>query len=111
MADEFKIHQNKKPDRTYISRGIETKDLITEDVRKIRIVSKVVDSPEAHAFATMKKELIIRVTEKERQELVAKFYEDSRGVYVLTFQKFTKQTGIPHSVSFSFVGDEIKKIL
>ena len=111
MTDQFEIHSNKRTDRTYISPAIETKNLITGDIRKIRIVSKVIDSPEEHSFAKIKDELVIRVTPQQREELIAKFYEDDRGVFVLTFQKFTKKTGNPQSVYFSFIGDEINKIV
>lgn len=111
MTDQFDIHSNKRTDRTYISPAIETKNLITGDIRKIRIVSKVIDSPEEHSFAKIKDELVIRVTPQQREELIAKFYEDDRGVFVLTFQKFTNKTGNPQSVYFSFIGDEIKRIV
>lgn len=109
--DELSIHGNKRPDRTYISPAIDEKDLITQHVRKIRIVSKVIDSSEEHIFAKVKKELVLRVTSKKRQELVAKFYEDTRGVFTLTFQKFSAKDGTPHKVSFSFIGDEIRKVI
>ena len=111
MVDEFEIHINKRTDRTYISPTIETKNPITEEIRNIRIVSKVIDSPEEHTFVKIKDELIIRITPQQRQELIAKFYEDDRGISVLTFQKFTTKTGNPHSYSFSFIGDEIRKIV
>jgi hypothetical protein len=111
MSDEFDIHMNKRTDRTYISPAIETKNLLTEEIKKIRIVSKVIDSPEEHSFAKIKNEIVIRVTPQQREELIAKFYEDNRGIFVLTFQKFSKKTGNPHSVYFSFIGDEIKKII
>ena len=111
MTDEFEIHSNKRTDRTYISPAIETKNLLTNEIKKIRIVSKVIDSPVEHSFAKVKDELIIRVTPQQREELIAKFYEDNRGIFVLTFQKFTKKTGNPHQVYFSFIGEEIKKIV
>lgn len=111
MLDEKEIHLNKKTDRTYISPSIETKAMFSDEVRRIRIVSKVIDSPEEHSFAKIKNELVIRVTPQQREELIAKFYEDNRGIFTLTFQKFSKKTGNPHSVYFSFIGDEIKRII
>ena len=109
--EEFDYHSNKRTDKTYISPAIKTGDEskgIPE--RDIRIVSKIIDSKESHLFAKIKNELVIRVTDGERQELKANIYEDTRGVYVLTFQKFTKQSGNPHKYSFSFVGEEILKL-
>ena len=111
MTDQFEIFNNKRPDRTYISPAIDTKNPMTGEIRKIRIVSKVIDSPEEFTFAKIKDELVIRVTSKQREELVAKFFEDNRGVFVLTFQKFSFKTGNPYKASFSFIGDEIKKIV
>lgn len=109
--EEFDYHSNKRTDKTYISPAIKTGDEskgIPE--REIRIVSKIIDSTESYLFAKIKNELVIRVTDGERQELKANIFEDTRGIYVLTFQKFTKQSGSPHKYSFSFVGEEILKL-
>ncbi len=111
MTDNFEIFNNKRPYRTYISPSFETKNPLNEEIRKIRIVSKVIDSPEEYTFAKIKDELVIRVTSKQREELVAKFFEDNRGIFVLTFQKFSLKTGNPYQASFSFVGNEIRKIV
>jgi len=108
MADEYEIHKNKRPDKTYISRSLAFK---RQDDRRIRIASKVIDSSETHAFAIEHGEHVIRVTDGGRQEIVAKFYEDNRGVYVLTLQRFTTETGVPHQTHFSFVGEEIPRLL
>jgi hypothetical protein len=105
MADEYEIHQNKRPDKTYISRSLAFKG---QEDRRIRIASKVIDSPETHTFAIEHGEHVIRVTDGGRQEIVAKFYEDNRGVYVLTLQRFTTDTGVPHQTHFSFVGERYR---
>jgi hypothetical protein len=106
--DDYPYHQNKLPNKTYISRGLSTKD---EPGRRLRIASKVLDSPELHRFALEKGEQIIRVTHGGRQEIIAKFYEDDRKVFVLTIQRFTKETGLPHKQYFTFIGEEIPKLL
>jgi len=49
----------------------------------------------------------LRITPGERQEIKAKFYEDTRGVFTLQIQKYTVETGIPHNTYFTFVGSEI----
>ena len=41
MADEYEIHENKRPDKTYISRSLAFKG---QEDRRIRIASKVIDS-------------------------------------------------------------------
>jgi hypothetical protein len=108
MTDEYDMYKNKKPDKTYISKSLSFAD---QPGRRMRIASKVFDSPETHSFAIEHGEHVIRVTDGGRQEIVAKFYEDNRGVFVLTLQRFTTDTGIPHKTYFSFVGDEIPRIL
>ncbi len=108
MADEFEYHQNKKPDKTYISRSL---SFASQSDRRFRIASKVVDSLETHSFALERGEHVIRVTHGGRQEIVAKFYEDNRGVSTLTIQRFSTDKGSPHKTHFSFVGDEIPKLL
>jgi len=108
MADDYEIHKNKRPDKTYISRSLSFK---SQKDRRIRIASKVIDSSETHTFAIEHGEHVIRVTDGGRQEIVAKFYEDNRGVYVLTLQRFTTETGVPHQTHFSFVGEEIPRLL
>src|SRR5687768_11869023 len=47
------------------------------------------------------------ITDGERQEIKAKFYEDTRGVFTLTIQKYTRSSGAPHHAYFTFTGSEI----
>jgi hypothetical protein len=108
MTDDYEYHQNKRPDKTYISKSLA---FSTQADRRFRIASKVIDSPECHSFALEKGEHVIRVTHGGRQEIVAKFYEDTRGVHTLTLQRFTTDTGAPHKTYFSFIGNEIRKLL
>lgn len=62
--------------------------------------------------ALEKGELVIRVGERNRQEIIAKFYEDDRGIYLLTFQKWNSDTGKPYDKThFSFRGDEVARIV
>src|SRR5439155_24403121 len=50
---------------------------------------------------------ILRITPGGRQEIVAKVYEDTRGILVLTIQRYRRDSGIPISEHFSFIGNEI----
>ncbi len=111
MTDEIEYHSNKKPEKTYISKSIKLAPFGEQAERRIRIASKVFDSPDAHCFAMHRGELVIRVTDGGRQEIIAKFYEDNRGVFVLTIQRFSQRTGKPHKTSFSFCGEEIPRLL
>src|SRR4051812_23770037 len=101
--DDYEYHRNKNPNKTYISRSLSFRD---QPGRNLRIARKVFDSPEQHSFALEKGEHVIRVSEGGRQEIIAKFYEDDRRVFVLTIQRFTTKNGAPHSQSFSFIGEE-----
>ena len=112
---ELEIFLNKRTDKIYMSRSIDTTQLkpsdadeLTKFSRPMRILSKVFEG-ENHHFVLEGKEVILRVTPKARQEIIAKFYEDNRGIHVLQIQRFS-EGGNPSKLSFSFVGDEIGKL-
>lgn len=113
-SSEYEIHINKRTDRIYLSKAIEQK-ILTRDVvdgigeisRPFRILSKVIDNRESHEFIKDGKELVLRITEGQRHEIVAKFYEDTRGIFTLQIQKFSTDTGNPHKTYFTFINDEI----
>lgn len=73
-----------------------------------RVISNVIDSEVQYTFAQIKDEIIIRKTDKGRQEIRATVLEESRGITVITFQRYTTSSGKPHETSFSFVGKEIE---
>lgn len=100
---DYDYFVNKRPDRTYISKSVNS----SFDPHAVRIISKVIDSQELSHFATIKDEVVVRVTGGERQEIKAIFYEDSRRIKSLTIQRFTKKDGKPHNISFTFQGEEI----
>ena len=52
----------------------------------------------------------LRVTPSQRQEVKAIFYEDPRQIQTMVIQKFTKDTGNPHKISFTFRGEAIDKL-
>lgn len=105
MDDEEKVHRNKLPSKTYISSRI-----YIDEHEALRIASKVIDSDGLH-YAMVKKEVLLRRTEKGRTEIKARFLESSRDLRVVTIQAFNGQTGAPHRTHFSFVGEEIPKLL
>ncbi|MDB5837677.1 MAG: hypothetical protein JWR14_7507 [Caballeronia sp.] len=105
MDDEEQIHRNKLPSKTYISPRI-----YVDAHEALRIASKVIDSDGLH-YATVKKEIVLRRTENGRTEIIAKFLESSRGLRVVTIQAFNGHTGSPHKTHFSFVDEEIPKLL
>ncbi len=117
MADRKTIHENKVPEKTYISPAFPQITTTTDDNGElikehsnIRIISKVIDSDEQYSFTKIKNEILIRKTDKGRQEIRATIFEDGRGINVLNFQRYTSPSGKPHETSFSFVGDEIETL-
>lgn len=106
MSDELTYHLNKVPGKTYMSRRI-----VVHDDKKLRHASKVLDLDEGFIYAKEKDEIVIRKTEGGRKEIIAKFFEDSRGVSVLTLQSFNPSKGTPQKTYFSFIGSEISQVI
>ncbi len=101
-------YDNPKPGKTYISPRLS--DFRNSD-KKVRIASKLIESPDSYAFAKVKGEVVLRHAENAKTHIVAKFIESDRGIFVLSIQGYTVATEKPHNASFSFVGEEIPKLL
>lgn len=103
-----KYFLGKIPGRTYMSKRI-VSEYPDGTKKNIRIVSKVMDGKEEWMEAQLKKEIVLRVTPGGRQEVVAKFYEDNRGIFVLTIQRYRRSAdgSKPIQEHFSFIGEEI----
>lgn len=115
-SEEYGIFLNKKTDKIYVSKSIDLTQItpnkkkeIIETIRKIRYISKVGVS-EQQEHVKLKDEIVLRSTSSARQEIIAKFYEDSRNIFSLQIQKFSTDTGNPHKIYFTFCGDEIWKL-
>jgi hypothetical protein len=112
--EDYEYFRNKRADRVYLSRALSQKafrraaDGAQEEfVRPFRIVSKVIDGVESHEFFRDGKQISLRITDGQRQEIKAKFYEDNRDVATLQIQRYTVEGGAPHKTYFTFVGPEI----
>lgn len=101
-------YQNPKAGKTYISPRL---DAFGDPEKKVRIASKLIESPDSYAFAKIKDEVVLRHKENAKSNIIAKFLEDNRGIFVLSIQGYTVATEKPHNASFSFVGEEIGKLL
>jgi len=112
MTDKFEIFSSRRRDRVYVSKAFpEYLSYDQAESRKLRIVSKVLDSPIQHEFASIKNEIVLRRTPGGRQEIKAVFWEDSREIKSLTVQKFTSDSGVPHQKrSFTLTQDEIERL-
>ncbi|CEO40955.1 Shedu immune nuclease family protein [Photobacterium kishitanii] len=100
-------YENPVEGRTYISPSLN--QFIGD--RKIRIASKVIESPDTYAFGMIKDEMVIRHKTDAKSYITAKFFEDTKGIFVLNIQGYSVATDKPHNASFSFVGDEIGKLV
>ena len=114
MTDDYEYFKNKRADRIYLSRSLSTKQYrkndvgeVEEFVRPFRIASKIIECGESHQFFKDGKQVSLRITSGQKQEIKAKFYEDTRGVFTLQIQKYTIESGAPHNVDFTFIGNEI----
>jgi hypothetical protein len=101
-------YQNPKPGKTYISPSLAA---FGDNSRRVRIATKAIESPTAYAFGTIKSEQVIRQKAGAKSNITAKFFEDDRGLFVLSIQGYSIATDKPHNASFSFVGDEINTLL
>lgn len=77
--------------------------------QKLRIASHILAGSEGLHFALVKDEVILRTTASERFQIKATFLEDDRGIKVLTIQRYSQNR--PLEQSFSFVGQEIDRLL
>ena len=117
MSDDYEYFKNKRPDRVYLSRALSQKQYqkdetgqVNEFERPFRVVSKVMDCTESHRFFKDGKQVSLRITDGGRQEIIAKFYEDTRGIFTLQIQRYTIENGAPHNTSFSFRNEEISSL-
>lgn len=101
-------YQNPEAGRTYLSPSLND---FADPSRKVRIATKAIDQPDTYAFATIKKEVVLRHKENAQTCIKAKFFEDDRKMFVLNIQGYTVATDKPHNASFSFIGDEIGKLV
>lgn len=117
MSDKYEYFRNKRPDRVYLSRSLSQKQYRKNDAgeveefeRPFRVVSKVIDCEESHQFFKDGKQVSLRITDVARQEVIAKFYEDTRGVFTLQIQRYTVESGSPHNTYFTFINEEISTL-
>ncbi|MDH5612407.1 MAG: DUF4263 domain-containing protein [Gammaproteobacteria bacterium] len=101
-------YENPKEGKTYISPSLTS---FGDDSRQIRIATKLIQSPTSYAFAKIKDELVLRHKDDAKSIITAKFFEDDRGLFVLSIQGYTVATEKPHNSSFSFIGEEIDKLI
>lgn len=101
-------YENPLPGKTYISPSLSSFD---DPGRKIRIATKLLDQPATYAYAQERGQIVLRHKDGAKTKIKAKFFEDDRGLCVLSIQGYTVATSKPHNASFAFIGDEIGKLV
>jgi hypothetical protein len=96
------------PGKTYISPSL---SWFNDPNRKVRIATKLLEQPSTYAYAQERGEVVLRQKDGAKTTIRAKFFEDDRGLFVLNIQGYTVATAKPHNASFSFIGDEISKLV
>lgn len=116
-VSDFDFFNNKKTDTLYMSKQLETlafakgeDEEVIQIKRPFRIISSIVQPQEDHSFIKDGKQVALRITDGNKQQILAKFYEDTRSMFQLQIQRFTTKTGMPHEVSFTFGSKEIEKL-
>lgn len=109
--EDYKIFVNKSTEKIYVSKTFYATEFsagaMDELKRPMRNISLVIDGAETKHFVKDGDEIVIRVTPMGRQEIKAKFYEDTRGIQTLHFQKWNTVNGNPLNTSFTFINEEI----
>lgn len=116
---DFDIFSKRFPNKIIVSKSLAERPVFgtkegetnIEPIRNIRIASKMIETKELHTFIKENNELKLRITPNNKQQITAKFYEDTRKIFTLQFQRYTEKTGNPHEISFSFSGEEISVLI
>lgn len=116
-VSDFEFFNNKKTDKLYMSKQLETLAFtkgedgeVVQIKRPFRIISSIVQPQEDHSFIKDGKQVALRITDGNKQQILAKFYEDTRSMFQLQIQRFTTKSGMPHEISFTFGSAEIQKL-
>lgn len=112
--NEEKFINGKSPEKIYISKRInhtQTNPQTGEEITiPLRYVSKVINSEKILGEVKEKGILQLRITDSGKQEILAKVLELENRIYVLTLQRYSKESGSPYKMLFSFVGNEIVEL-
>lgn len=101
-------YESPEPGVTYVSPRLPA---FHDKERPLRIATRANSQTSGYEYAKEKGEVVLRHKEDAATCIKAKFMEDSKGLTVLTIQKFRPETNEPYGSGFSFVGEEISRLL
>ena len=79
--------------------------------RPIRIATRANSQASGYDYGKEKGEVVLRHKEEAATCIKAKFLEDDKSLTVLTIQKFRPESNEPYGSGFSFVGEEIGRLI
>lgn len=101
-------YESPEPGVTYVSPRLPA---FHDKERPIRIATRANSQSSGYEYGKEKGEVVLRHKEGAATCITAKFMEDSKGLTVLTIQKFRPENNEPYGSGFSFVGEEIVRLL
>lgn len=101
-------YQSPEPGVTYVSPRLPA---FHDKARPLRIATRANSQSSGYEYGKEKGEVVLRHKEGAATCIKAKFMEDSKGLTVLTIQKFRPESNEPYGSGFSFVGEEISRLL
>lgn len=109
MVDDLTAQEffwRKRPERVFVSPRIRE-----PTGAALRIASRIIETRGGLMEAKEINRVVLREPSSGRFEIVAKLYEHSRKIFVLTIQKYNRVGGPSDKQYFSFVGSEITELL
>lgn len=97
-----------EPGVTYVSPRLTA---FHDKARSIRIATRANSQGAGYEYANEKGEVVLRHKPDAATCITAKFLEDDKSLRVLTIQKFKPEVNVPYGSGFSFVGDEINRLI
>ncbi|MBB3814753.1 hypothetical protein FHY13_003124 [Xanthomonas arboricola] len=101
-------YQFPKPRKVYVSPSLPG---FGDKTKRVRIASKVSGASDGYEYAKEHGEVVLRDKPNARTSIKAKFVEATGDVFILTIQKFDNDSGMPYGAGFTFVGEEIPRLL
>lgn len=101
-------YQAPEPGITYVSPRLPA---FHDKERPIRIATRANAQSSGYDYGSEKGEVVLRRKNDAATCIKAKFLEDDKKLTVLTIQKFRQETNEPYGTGFSFIGEEIERLI
>ncbi|HEY4789429.1 MAG TPA: Shedu immune nuclease family protein [Bacteroidales bacterium] len=111
--DEYDYFIRRIPGRIYVSKAIEHKSPITQEISERRIIKKIIDKEHTQfERLNVSGHIVLRESEKGRDQVKVIVYGNHPDKLGLTIQRFRNDTGTPYNPdAFSFSQKEFEDLL